>query len=330
MLYAPWNSFLANIATKDKLDAWLKCLPSQLEEFLNSKEGDEFKKYIKVLERTASISSSSYDFCTDYVTVGKEDEISPRQAEMLNNLFKEYMPWRKGPFKFFGQTIESEWRSFKKWDRLLEFITPLKDRTILDVGCGNGYHMWRMMGEGAKQVIGIDPCALFVAQFELLKRSFNNNIKDNITLLPLGIEQLPALQAFDTVFSMGVLYHRRSPIDHLYQLQAQLKPKGELVLETLVVDGDENTVLIPKDRYAKMPNVWYIPSTKALENLLKRCGFVDVQVVSVEMTTTEEQRKTELMITESLEDFLDPTDPTKTIEGYQAPTRAVFIAHKKG
>ena len=48
------------------------------------------------------------------------------------------------------------------------------------------------------------------------------------------------------------------------------------------------------------------------------------------MTTTEEQRKTELMITESLEDFLDPTDPTKTIEGYQAPTRAVFIAHKKG
>ncbi len=95
-------------------------------------------------------------------------------------------------------------------------------------------------------------------------------------MLPLGIEQLPALKAFDTVFSMGVLYHRRSPLEHLWQMKDQLVNEGELVLETLVIDGDENTVLVPGDRYAQMRNVYFIPSALALKNWLKKCGFVGI------------------------------------------------------
>ena len=116
-------------------------------------------------------------------------------------------------------------------------------------------------------------------------------------LLPLGIEQLPALKAFDTVFSMGVLYHRRSPLEHLWQLKDQLVNEGELVLETLVIDGDENTVLVPGDRYAQMRNVYFIPSALALKNWLKKCGFVDIRIADVSVTTTEEQRRTEWMVT---------------------------------
>ena len=223
-----------------------------------------------------------------------------------------------------------------KWERLLPYITPLKDRSILDVGCGNGYHMWRMLGAGAARVTGIDPCALFTAQFELFRQAMAlgsapcQAYAKRIALLPLGIEALPELEAFDTVFSMGVLYHRRSPVEHLTSLLAQLKAGGELVLETLVVDGDENTILIPKDRYAKMRNVWCIPSVPAMLNLLARAGFVDIKCVDTALTTLEEQHATELMTTESLADFLDPNNPKLTIEGYQAPTRAVFIAHKKG
>ncbi|MCF1540680.1 DUF1698 domain-containing protein, partial [Escherichia coli] len=78
-------------------------------------------------------------------------------------------------------------------------------------GCGNGYHMWRMLGEGAYQVMGIDPSELFLIQFEAVRKLMAND--QRIHLVPLGIEQLPELQAFDTVFSMGVLYHRRSPLD---------------------------------------------------------------------------------------------------------------------
>lgn len=81
----------------------------------------------------------------------------------------------------------------------------------------------------------------------------------NIGYVNIGVEQLPLIKAFDTVFSMGVLYHRKSPIEFLQQLKSQLRPGGELMLETLVVEGDENTVLMTGDRYAQMRNVWFYP-----------------------------------------------------------------------
>ena len=329
-MFTPFNTFLETIAGDRQLSRWLTRLPADLEAFLKSAEGQEFRRYEKILERTRSLHADTLNLNQPYVSFGRGEDITPGQHQMLRALYREMMPWRKGPYEFFGEKAESEWRSFMKWDRLIKGITPLAGRKILDIGCGNGYHMWRMLGEGAERVVGIDPCALFTAQFELFKRAVPEDIQKKIHLLPLGIEQLPQLEAFDTVFSMGVLYHRRSAVDHLMQLQSQLVPGGELVLETMVIEGDEQTVLIPKDRYAKMPNIWYIPSISSLENLLNRCGYINVKLIDVCMTTTEEQRRTELMITESLEDFLDPQDHTRTIEGYQAPTRAVFTAQKKG
>ncbi|AVV82336.1 tRNA methyltransferase [Shewanella putrefaciens] len=211
-------------------------------------------------------------------------------------------------------------------DRVKQHVSPLKNRTVLDVGCGSGYHMWRMLGAGAKRVVGIDPSPLFLCQFEAVKRLAGAH--HPVHLLPLGIEELPPLDAFDTVFSMGVLYHRRSPIDHLLQLRDQLRTGGELVLETLVIDGDENAVLVPQDRYGKMNNVWFIPSVAALMLWLKKCDFTDIRCVDTDVTALAEQRRTDWMPNESLLEYLDPTDITKTIEGYPAPKRATIIAIK--
>jgi tRNA (mo5U34)-methyltransferase len=49
-------------------------------------------------------------------------------------------------------------------------------------------------------------------------------------------------------------------------------------------------------------------------------------MVDISTTSIEEQRSTDWMTFESLEDFLDPNDHSKTIEGHPAPTRAVFLA----
>jgi tRNA (mo5U34)-methyltransferase len=149
----------------------------------------------------------------------------------------------------------------------------------------------------------------------------------NHYVLPLGIEDLPdKLGCFDTVFSMGILYHRRSPLDHLYELRACLRPAGELVLETLIIEGEEGSVLVPEGRYAKMRNVWFFPAIDTMKLWLRRCGFKDVRCVESNATTVEEQRTTQWMTFESLADFLDPEDQTKTIEGYPAPIRATFVA----
>ncbi len=256
----------------------------------------------------------------------ERDDLSDRQRQGIEKLLRNLMPWRKGPYSLYGTDIDTEWRSDWKWQRVAPHISSLAGRTVLDVGCGSGYHMWRMVGAGAQLVVGIDPMQLFLCQFEAVRKLLGDDRRAH--LLPLGIEQLPTLQAFDTVFSMGVLYHRRSPLDHLLQLKNQLVSGGELVLETLVIEGDERDVLVPGERYAQMRNVYFIPSAAALKSWLEKCGFVDVKIVDYAVTSTDEQRRTSWMTSESLAEFLDPQDASKTVEGYPAPLRAVLVATK--
>lgn len=316
-----FNSFYARIA-QSTLSHWLDTLPAQLTAWHKDALHGDFKQWQKVLDHLPAVSTDDIDL-KHQVRIGQPGTLSTGALERLQVLLGQLKPWRKGPFQLHGLHIDTEWRSDWKWDRVLPHLAPLAHRTVLDVGCGSGYHLWRMRGEGASLVVGIDPSQLFYCQFEAIKH-FNPD--PNVHLLPIGIDDLPELKAFDTVFSMGVLYHRRSPIDFLSQLKAQLRPGGQLVLETLIVEGDVHTALVPTDRYAKMRNVWFIPSCAALTLWLQRVGFKDIQVVDVNTTSLDEQRKTDWMDNESLVDFLDPNDHSKTIEGYPAPLRAVVIA----
>ena len=316
-----FRPFYQQIATTNLSD-WLETLPLQLKEWETQTHGD-YAKWSKIVDFLPDLDADEIDL-KSAVKSDRTFPLSEGEKQRIIHHLKQLMPWRKGPYHLFGIHIDCEWRSDFKWDRVLPHLAPLQGRTILDVGCGSGYHMWRMVGEGAKMVVGIDPTELFLCQFEAVRKLLNNDRRAN--LIPLGIEQMQPLAAFDTVFSMGVLYHRKSPLDHLSQLKNQLVKGGELVLETLVVDGDVNTVLVPADRYAKMKNVYFIPSVAALINWLEKVGFTNVRRVDVATTTLEEQRKTDWLENESLIDFLDPNDHSKTIEGYQAPKRAVILA----
>jgi tRNA (mo5U34)-methyltransferase len=318
-----FSKFYQQIAT-NRLSHWLNTLPAQLDDWQKNNLHGEFKHWQKTLDALPKVDKSTIDL-SNSVTIGNEGDLNTGEEKRLENLMKKFKPWRKGPYYIHGLHIDTEWRSDFKWDRLSDYIGDLSNKYVLDIGCGSGYHLWRMRGAGAKFVVGIDPTQLFYMQFNAIQHYIQD---DTVNLLPLGVEQLPELQCFDTVFAMGVLYHRRSPIDFLYQLKAQLVKGGELVLETLVVDGDENTVLVPGERYAKMRNVWFLPSVKAMCAWLERCGFTNIRVVNTDITALDEQRKTDWIDTESLSDFLDPADNNKTIEGYPAPKRAIFIANK--
>ncbi|MDT9587315.1 MAG: tRNA 5-methoxyuridine(34)/uridine 5-oxyacetic acid(34) synthase CmoB [Candidatus Arsenophonus melophagi] len=308
------------------LSHWLETLPCQLQQWKKNTQNKQFNRWKKVVENLPSITPTFLDL-KNTVMVKNECPLSKKEKVRITKLLKNLMPWRKGPFSIYDINIDCEWQSDWKWKHILPYITPLKNKLVLDVGCGNGYHMWRIVGEGAKMAIGIDPSELFLCQFAAVRKLMGNN--QQVHLLPLSIEQLPSLTAFDTVFSMGVLYHRRSPLDHLSQLKHQLISGGELILESLVIDGDENQCLIPNGRYAKMCNVYFIPSAKMLKIWLQRCGFYDVRIVDQTATTLQEQRQTAWMETESLANFLDPNNIHLTIEGYPAPLRAFLVAKKK-
>ncbi|MDZ7923550.1 MAG: tRNA 5-methoxyuridine(34)/uridine 5-oxyacetic acid(34) synthase CmoB [Marinagarivorans sp.] len=320
-----YNNLIKNLQNT-LLAPLAEVLPPLVTASLCPERHGDIATWSEALASSPNIENVNFDV-QNGVSIGNHQTLTSEQNQQLNASLQALKPWRKGPFDIFGTHIDTEWRSDWKWERLINGITPLEGRTVLDVGCGSGYHCWRMWGAGASRVIGIDPTPLFIVQFHQIKKYIGLDVP--VDLLPLGIEHLPAnLNAFDTTFCMGVLYHRRSPIDCLRELKDTLKMGGELVLETLITDGPEGYSLMPEGRYAKMGNVWFLPSIKTLELWLRRTGFGDIRVVDVNVTSTDEQRSTEWMTFLSLKDFLDPTDATKTCEGYPAPKRAILVATK--
>ena len=282
----------------------------------------DYPRWSAALKNLPTLDNIDGRFDGSAVTI----EASCADSATLRQSLRGLIPWRKGPYNIAGVTIDCEWRSDFKWDRVLPQLASLQGRRILDIGCGNGYHCWRMLAHSPELVLGIEPSVLFNLQFQVVQHYLQ---RDDIDLLPIGVEAVPDdLNWFDTVFSMGVLYHRRSPLDHLYQLKSFLRQGGELCLETLVIEGPAGRLLLPQERYARMRNVWFIPTAAELLLWLQRCGFVNARVVDETVTSIDEQRSTEWMQFESLQQSLDSANPAFTVEGLPAPRRAVLIANK--
>ena len=275
-----------------------------------------FESWLAALDQLPDLGTvtTRIDKC---VRIGEpEDDVDQHQ---LVDIVERLVPWRKGPFNLFGLPIDSEWRSDLKWDRLRAHIDWL-DKSVLDVGCGNGYFGYRMLDAGAKSVVGLDGYFLFAIQAALLQW-FSRSPTVVVPRRFNGLDQ----HQFDVVLSMGVVYHQRDPFRHMSDIVAACKQGGTLVVESIVADSDFK----PYRRvYAGMPNVTLLPSVTTLFRWMEQVGLIDIQVADVSTTTVAEQRQTALMPFRSLSDSLDPADPSKTIEGYPAPQRAMLIAQK--
>jgi len=311
------HAALFNYLRSHGLNQWAQQLESASAHWLTA-HGD-YARWLAALDALPELENIQACFDNAAVTI----DAHCADTDVLRQALRGLMPWRKGPFQFADVFIDCEWRSDFKWERVAPHLAALTGRRILDIGCGNGYHCWRALAHSPAFVLGIE---LFNLQFQAVQGYLQ---RDDIDLLPIGVEDIPAdLDWFDSVFSMGILYHRRSPLDHLYQLKGFLRSGGELCLETLVIDAPPGQMLLPKGRYARMRNVWFIPSSAELLVWLERCGFVNARVVDEGDTSIDEQRVTEWMQFESLQQSLDSDNPGLTVEGLPAPRRAVIIANK--
>jgi len=314
------------LADDQRLAVWAQSIEQDLAAVLDERVHGDEQRWREAYESLPEILANTVDMQDGPIRISRNTKLTEDQSKNLKQHLQAFIPWRKGPFQVHDVYIDTEWRSDWKWQRVYPHISSLKGKNVLDVGCGSGYHGWRMAEAGARFVLGIDPGRLFYYQYQVIKH-FLKPFDYPFYMLPFGIQHMPInLKAFDTVFSMGILYHRKSPLDHLQELKNLIKEGGELVLETLVIEGQEGMTLVPGERYAKMRNVWFIPSVATLLNWLDRIGFKNCRLVDENVTSLEEQRSTDWMRFESLKDFLDPDDLSKTVEGYPAPRRAVIIA----
>jgi tRNA (mo5U34)-methyltransferase len=270
------------------------------------------------------IKKKSFDVVDGVVHAGEKGSAN---QEELNKLLKSLIPWRKGPWNFAGIDVDAEWRSNIKYTELAQIVPLVKDKLVFDIGGGNGYYGFCLRHDGAGTVVNFDPSEKFFYQFELAQSLIQD---PNIQYEPLGYQDVHKIGIeADVVMSMGVLYHQKDPLAVLEASKSSLKPGGLLIVESMSIPGDSEHCLFPEDRYAKARNVYFLPSKKALCNLCKRAGFVDVEIISDRDTTLDEQRSTNWMPYESLSEFLDTKDISRTIEGYPAPRRTMVIARKK-
>jgi len=300
-------------------------LLNQKEAWINQ-EKKGFLRYRRPLEEVAHLRASHCDFSGDVVRIGTAEDISASEHQRLHAILKGLMPWRKGPFSVFDIDIDAEWRSQRKWNRLLPNLPDLTGKVIADIGCNNGYYMFRMVPYAPAFVLGFEPYVHHYFAFSLLNTFA---AQENLKVELLGIEHLTLFpECFDVIFCMGILYHRPSPIGALQELLSALKPGGWLMIESQAIPGDGSIALFPEQTYAKVPGTWFVPTATCLHNWLTRAGFSQVECFCQHAMSSEEQRRTAWMEFESYQDFIDKDNPRLTIEGYPAPQRVFFKATK--
>lgn len=259
----------------------------------------------------------SLEECYWDVELGDAVTVSGSAPKNVEEVARLMMPWRKGPFKLFDTYIDSEWRSNVKYNLLRKHFN-LKDKRVADIGCNNGYYLFRMQEDSPKSLVGFDPSPLYKTQFDFI----NHFVKSSIVYELLGVEHLEFYEEkFDTIFCLGVLYHRSDPVGMLKSLYKGLDKEGEVILDTFYIEGDDEMCLCPESSYSKIPNIYFVPTIKALKNWCLRAGFDSFEVLETSKTQSSEQRKTSWIEGQSLEDFLDENDSSKTVEGYPAPAR---------
>ncbi|MCV6607357.1 MAG: tRNA 5-methoxyuridine(34)/uridine 5-oxyacetic acid(34) synthase CmoB [Campylobacterales bacterium] len=297
----------------------------QLEEFRKTKEKELDGYFKNVYQEILDLE----DIPCEY-DLGERvkifSDISDKEKEKIISVARNLKPWRKGPFEVFDTFIDTEWRSNIKFDIIKDSI-DIEGKKVADIGCNNGYYLFRMLDYKPESLVGFDPSVNTYLQFLYINKFIKSDIKYEL----LGVEHLDEYEEkFDTIFCLGVLYHRQDPIGMLKVLRNSLEKDGEIILDTLIIKGDEDICLCPAKRYQQMRNVFFLPTLVTLENWLKRVGFKTVELITTKETTTEEQRKTEWIDGRSLDNFLDQEDSTKTVEGYPAPIRAYLKASLKG
>ena len=254
----------------------------------------------------------------------KKEELSNEDYEKVVRSLETFIPWKKGPFNIVSEQIDTEWRSELKWNRLEPHVANLEGKVVADIGCHNGYFMYRMLKQNPKHVIGFEPVGKHWFNFQMINDLLSEN---QLSFELFGVEHMELFEdSFDTIFCLGILYHHTDPIGLLRQMKKALKSKGELWIDCQGIKGDMPVAYVPEGKYTGARGFWFLPTTSCLVNWVKRAGFQHVSVVYDEMLEADEQRPSKWAPIKSLNDFLDPNDPEKTIEGHPAPKRIYLRA----
>lgn len=286
----------------------------------------ESQNEIHTLLALAKYQQTDYSIRKGIISFATPDTLSDLQKKQLRDSLKKCIPWRKGPFEICGIPLHGEWDSALKWERVRKHVGSIQGKSVLDIGCNNGYYLYHIAKQKPKFCLGIDPVIPYYQQFQIL-RQFAPPKNTDFGLL--GIDDLIHCNTvFDVVFCMGILYHHPNPVDILKKIWQSMRPQGCLIIECQGIPGDTPIALLPKSKYGNAAGYWFLPTESALINLLHRSGFQYVKSFYKTPVEENEQRQTEWAPYGGINAMLDPEDTSKTTEGYPAPWRFYLKAYR--
>ena len=90
--FAPWDNFLALIATDEKLAPWLRVLPAQIESFMESGEGKIYQNLTRRLRRLNGKKAVKPDLNSRTVSFQGPEDVSEGERDGIRKLLQEFMP----------------------------------------------------------------------------------------------------------------------------------------------------------------------------------------------------------------------------------------------
>lgn len=142
--------------------------------------------------------------------------MNPENAQSLEDLYK----FSNKSVRRFGLDKKSAENSYSAYVAYLKSIIDLNDKSILDVGCGNGWSSY-FLAEHAKSVTGID----------LHQSGFEPQLSEKLSYKQSSATDLKFNDnTFDIVTTHECLEHIPDPMKALNEFDRVLKPGGYLFI----------------------------------------------------------------------------------------------------
>jgi tRNA (mo5U34)-methyltransferase len=155
----------------------------------------------------------------------------------------------------------------------------LSGKTVLDIGCWDGFFSFECERRGAKRVVATDIWeTLGRDAFDFARAELGSAVEP----LECSVYDLPDLldERFDLVLFLGVLYHLKHPLLAIEKISDVTAPGGLVITET-AVDAESLMdrplmAFYPGDELNGDPTNWWTPNVPALASMLGVSGFTGV------------------------------------------------------
>lgn len=164
---------------------------------------------------------------------------------------------------------------YERFEFTIKNCEPIKDRTFLDVGCGNALYSLELARKGAARVVGIDISEVMIG---LCKQSSERqNLSDRCTFLQTDLLNYKPESKFDVSFGIGLFDYIRDPLPVMKKMREISTDKAIMAFPRLWTWRAP----IRKARLARKGCDVFFYSKPRIEQLLRDAGFSRQEIVKV-------------------------------------------------